>query len=495
MKKLWKMTLAAMLMSIAVCLCAGMTAFAETVSGEIEGCFWELDTDTGTLTLSGADLPWMTYPDFLESDSWSEYQDEIERIYLDGVQQIGVYYCLDQVKTAGGQMNQQVFWEMDCVNRTLDVTGTGEVPAAPWKAIPFTSEDARAFSHITVSDGITGFAKGFGYSTQVLEVGKDFQAEVYDGVQEAYIFSPENPHGATYEGCLYSKDFSRLLSCPSHQDNPNLHPDVKIIAKYAFHSNPIDQLILPWGVTTIEDWAFQFFVTGKITNVILPDTVTSMQQDNTGGKDCRILFTYSRSNKAVDSVVANLRDEHGTPIANPVDSLAEYYPGQATQPEPSAPAESEPSAPASSGSSDAKPVDNPSGGVSSSTSSSPSKPAESSSQPAQTASKPASSASSAPESSAAEPSSQPAESHEPSEETSSEAESSAEISSAPESDAAEISEESAGDSSLPEESDAESSQVSGTGRQGLSWIIPLVFAMGAMAAAAAVIIFVIWKRR
>ena len=34
MKKIWKTFLAAAVMSIAVCLCTGMTAFAEEIQGE-----------------------------------------------------------------------------------------------------------------------------------------------------------------------------------------------------------------------------------------------------------------------------------------------------------------------------------------------------------------------------------------------------------------------------------------------------------------------------
>ena len=56
MKKIWKMFLAAAVMSIAVCLCTGMTAFAEEIQGEFEenpAVFWKIDTDAKTMTFYG----------------------------------------------------------------------------------------------------------------------------------------------------------------------------------------------------------------------------------------------------------------------------------------------------------------------------------------------------------------------------------------------------------------------------------------------------------
>ena len=54
MRRIWKMMLLTVVMSLAVCLCGAFSVSAEKVSGEpAEGFFWELDTETGILTFSG----------------------------------------------------------------------------------------------------------------------------------------------------------------------------------------------------------------------------------------------------------------------------------------------------------------------------------------------------------------------------------------------------------------------------------------------------------
>ena len=55
MKKIWKIMLAAGVMSLAASLCMGLTTFAATESGTIEGGFtWEADIDTSTITVIGS---------------------------------------------------------------------------------------------------------------------------------------------------------------------------------------------------------------------------------------------------------------------------------------------------------------------------------------------------------------------------------------------------------------------------------------------------------
>lgn len=125
MKKLWKTMLAAGVMSLAASLCMGITAFAATESGTIEGGFtWEADTETATVT----------------------------------------------------------------------VTGSGEVPDAPWiDAVDFSGDGKTNY---VFSDGITGISN-IGFPTGSIEAGKDFQS--LDTLKEAsgpITISEENPYFA-----------------------------------------------------------------------------------------------------------------------------------------------------------------------------------------------------------------------------------------------------------------------------------------------------------
>lgn len=475
MRRIWKMMLLTVVMSLAVCLCGAFSVSAEKVSGEpAEGFFWELDTETGILTFSGtysSELNHLKYPEFLEKDTWGAYEDQIRHVFFDGVSDT-IGYGMGKVETASGHINQKIFWEINCVDRTLEITGAGEISCSPWLNFTlFPSNTFQKFARITIGDGLTGRLSKKGIYTDVFEVGKDLQIENSGATAlKSYVLSPQNPYASTYEGCLYSKDFSRLLSCPSGQAVPKLHPDVKIISEYAFFSEEMDLIVLPWGVTTIEQDAFMFIGTPP-TRVILPDTVTSMQQTGAGGKDNSVLFTYSKSNTVAANAVGGKTTYTERPIFDPVDSLYEYYPDHVSppqKPDASEPATGDPTNPSSSPD-DAKPVDKPTGGTSKPTE--PSKPTEQS-KPASSTPEPSKPASSLPaESSEAEISSESSipESAEPSESS------------------AESSEESSEEVSRVEAPEVESSGGDFT------WLLPIVIALIAAVAVLAVILIRVLK--
>ena len=481
MKKLWKMMLAAMLMSLAVCLFAGTAVSAETVSGEIaDGFTWSYDTETRTLTLKGeGDIPQDAISD---PSPWVEYRDSIQHVYLDGIASLTLNYSIPNAALVSGKYGT-ISWEMDMANRTLQVNGTGSADNGPWDAF---ADRASASYEVTLGDQITAWSSPNLY-VHTLHIGAGYSANYFDG---AYVIaSPDNPDFSTYEGAVYTKGFDKLLRCEI-RENPKLHPDVKIIAANAFPYTT-GTIIIPWGVTTIEEGAFQIY--GATTQIVLPDTLTSVKNLFLCGKDFYFIFIYSKSNEAALRDLGNQKDSFDNPVSKVVDSLAEYYPDHYAQ----TPEASEPSAPTSSGSSDAKPVDKPSGGASSSQPQPPSQPAESSQPSSQPASRPASS--SQPESSAPESSAQPAESSAPSAEASepSAQESSEEPSSAPESSET----ESSSPESSPESSDefyedmmsrAETPEQAGGS---LSWIFPLVIVLGAAAVVAAVILVLVLRKK
>lgn len=478
MRRIWKMMLLTVVMSLAVCLCGAFSVSAEKVSGEpAEGFFWELDTETGILTFSGtysSELNHLKYPEFLEKDTWGAYEDQIRHVFFDGVSDT-IGYGMGKVETASGHINQKIFWEINCVDRTLEITGAGEISCSPWLNFTlFPSNTFQKFARITIGDGLTGRLSKKGIYTDVFEVGKDLQIENSGATAlKSYVLSPQNPYASTYEGCLYSKDFSRLLSCPSGQAVPKLHPDVKIISEYAFFSEEMDLIVLPWGVTTIEQDAFMFIGTPP-TRVILPDTVTSMQQTGAGGKDNSVLFTYSKSNTVAANAVGGKTTYTERPIFDPVDSLYEYYPDHVSPPQKPGTGESVTSKPTgdpanpSSSPDDAKPTDKPTGGTSKPTE--PSKPTEQS-KPASSTPEPSKPASSLPaESSEAEISSE---------------------SSIPES--AEPSESSLVDEKSSEEvSRVEAPDVESSGGD-FSWLLPIVIALAAAVAVLAVILIRVLK--
>lgn len=465
MKKLWKMFLAVAVMSIAICLFVGTEVFAETKGGELcEGFSWSFDTESKTLTLKGeGDLPkgalsYLSFP-------WEEHVDDIQHIYLDGITSPGsvkVMYNSNIIKTFSGRYGKDITWELDLTDLSFVVDGTGNAEYAPWSDLWF----GNRLKYAVIGDEITKITwitfQSSRYSIDTVMIGKSLASWVF---ASNIVISPDNPYYSSYEGSVYTKGFEKLVYCPATEQTPKLHPDVKIIGKRAFRDDYRGTIIIPWGVTTIEEEAFVFW--GGKPHVVLPDTITSMQQTDSEYKDAEVVFIYSRSNEVVHSAVGDKQDSFQHPIAQPVDSLAEYYPdipeaqGQSSSPvsEPSQPPVSQPESSTPSGS-----------GTSSQT------PTTSSSQPS-TSSGTSSQLISEPSSSQPEESSVPEESSAVLEEPSSEV-----SVSEPESSSSE--ESALSEPSAPAEQSG-----------GFSNLWPLFFALGTVVICAGVVIFLIWRKR
>ena len=271
MKKIWKIMLAAGVMSLAASLCVGTAAFAATESGTIEGGFaWQADTTTATVT----------------------------------------------------------------------VTGSGEVPAESLRnAIDLPNNEKVNY---VFDDRITGASDSIHLisNTGSIYAGTNFQS--LDTLKQAsgpITISEDNPYFASYEGCVYSKDMSTLLYCPYCIEEPVFYPGVKTIAAGAFDGasgfiNTLSRVVIPWGVTTIEDGAFSGIQGSTESYVVLPNTITSMTEKSLPGKTrgTGCLFIYQKGNQLVDNILKGKSDSYQTLMANPVNSLAEYYPDQTVTP-------------------------------------------------------------------------------------------------------------------------------------------------------------------
>ena len=103
----------------------------------------------------------------------------------------------------------------------------------------------------------------------------------FDGCYSLTAFqaAEENSSYKAVEGVLYSKDGKVLLLYPAGNTNTafTVPSDVTIIGKGAFGGCPsLTEIIIPQGVTTIEDWAFYGL---NITSVTLPDSLETLGED------------------------------------------------------------------------------------------------------------------------------------------------------------------------------------------------------------------------
>ena len=90
----------------------------------------------------------------------------------------------------------------------------------------------------------------------------------------SYKVDPENPYLASYDGCLYTKDYKKLLSCPTEKKTIDFHPNLEIVGENSLiHTNLKMDLVIPWGVTTLEGSLFSRI---DVYNVYLPDTLLNL---------------------------------------------------------------------------------------------------------------------------------------------------------------------------------------------------------------------------
>ena len=83
-----------------------------------------------------------------------------------------------------------------------------------------------------------------------------------------------NSYYAAYTGCLYSKDYSRLYQIPCNRGNSSLHPSLKTALRYCAYGSKYTDLALPYGFSTIEDYAFAN-MTGLVS-IQMPSSVSSV---------------------------------------------------------------------------------------------------------------------------------------------------------------------------------------------------------------------------
>ena len=95
---------------------------------------------------------------------------------------------------------------------------------------------------------------------------------------------------ASYDGCLYSKDYTTLIHCPAAKTSINFHSGVTTIAQKAFYCTSLTSVNVPEGVTELGNQAFYHYFTvrsGNLTSVSLPSSLRTI------GTEC---FSHQRIN-------------------------------------------------------------------------------------------------------------------------------------------------------------------------------------------------------
>ena len=333
MKRISKSLLVSILLVVTSSGFVGGTAAAKTDTSTETN--WSYNSDTKTVTLHGDG----SFP-YYSNTLFGDITKEIEHVKMDETllgSETDFFWkntedYLPALKTAEGSLGNGFYWFADYTQDTLLISGTGELTFPDGPAYLFPNMDT-----CILDDDITSIQTNSRYIRFTnLQLGADtnINAQFSAGdslnlsVSDSYIVSSDNPYYAVYDGVLYSKDYSRLISCPSNKTSISFHPDVTTIQSHSFYYSHLvygenkyqtgfadskNTLVIPWGVTTVEKDAFQFDAFQSVT-FILPDTLTELAIDPYS------FYLYSKNNQAADSQSFSSEYRY-----KKVDSVAAYY--------------------------------------------------------------------------------------------------------------------------------------------------------------------------
>ncbi len=494
MKKLWKMALLTIL-GTCIALCLGISAAAETHSGEVESLgdlfTWAVDTDTRTLTIEGSGGT------FAEKFvPWEDWEDSVDTVVLlgKGKLQLSTEHPLGQsfLRMEPNIVYQQdngSSWEYIWEEHTVSYYGQGILGPFGWGATmlsDLTEIDTLKFSDEVVWVSPLPYLKVY---TLMLGENADIReasaTDLYtlQRVQNI-IVDKSNPKYCSYDGAVYSKDGTSLY-CATRLD-VDFHPNLRYLERYSLEMSD-GTVVLPWGLQTINGGALRQLVN---VTVILPDTLTFINGDNNNPEEVSrleyyITVRFSKNNKEAIAKLTGGANTYGKLTPEIVDSVAEYYPdipeaqGQSSTPasEPSQPPVSQPQSSQNTSAVSQLESSRPSSN-SSTSSQTPTTPSSHPSASSVTSSQPVS-----------KPASEPTLSSQP--EESSMLEESSAVSEAPSSEVS-VSEP---ESSSPEESELSGPSAPAEQSGGFSSLWPLFLVLGAAVVCAGVIIFLIWRKR
>ena len=206
-------------------------------------------------------------------------------------------------KEIGGTLSDgEIKWQYDDVTDTLTLTGDGdsvltEIGIDPlWN--PVSTIEVQGIAQIN-----------YKLTADTIILGKEVKDFItpstseLDGVPYAnirYIVDPDNPYYTCYDDALYTKDLTELIHVPPLKTEIDFPNTLEKIDSFAFAHTVLDEIIVPWGVTTIEDYGVEFLSPRAERNeymyVILPDTLQTIGESDRYTM-CR--FAYSGNNAAI----------------------------------------------------------------------------------------------------------------------------------------------------------------------------------------------------
>ena len=287
---------------------------------------WNYDANTATLTLEGPTQQMSYIP-------WKRYENSIKHIVynncnINDTSPLQQWYenIVNQVETVSLKEKSGFYLVLDYKNGNIIFGGKGQFPNCDmW--LRLFNRNSR-WSRLTISDGLTGIDEFKStLSIDQLIIGKDVKS-VNIIPFKSFQVDQNNPYFSSYNDCLYSKDFSKLVRCPYMMSIIKFHPNLSVLGKACFPGGiETSQLVIPWGVIEIEDLPRYKANTIQNFEVILPDTIKKITYDE-HIVSSPMTFIYSKDNQEAHRVIKAEIDylaKGQQPEAKELDNVSSYY--------------------------------------------------------------------------------------------------------------------------------------------------------------------------
>lgn len=305
----------------------------ETYSGSLkDGFTWNLSVPDKMLTITGEGT---LFADNF-SGAWSAFDvktlvlsDGIKRVGLNRDDKNGLRYSIPSFDTVQIGSRISNYNDLRGIASQKFELITDNPNFSVYDGVLYTKDYKRLLVTPSDRDTITLHPK-----TEALATYRPSwpNASIRPMVKQSFQVADGNTHYAVYDGALYTKDYTKLISCPTHKASIRFHPNLKIIGECSLWDlHNMKDLIIPWGVTTIDRYGI--YAAWLDGSVIVPDTVQNVGEYpfGYGGHNSDVKCIVSEYNPIARTLEKWAYDAAERGVCEFRKNLNEFYPASAKQ--------------------------------------------------------------------------------------------------------------------------------------------------------------------
>lgn len=229
-------------------------------------------------------------------------------------------------------------WRLNFIDQTLTFEGSGAMPD-PCNLVEQCIPYRDSISRIVFGDKISTITReqdernilSLEADTCVLGKRMHHNMQLTRMAEKSYEVDPDNPYLSVYDGALYSKDYKKLVAFPAQKMEVEFPKNLKVIGQDSFINAQIPLVVVPWGVTIVEDNAFSHMGSYGAA-VILPDTLELAGTRDESTEEWATVYLYSDENEVAKKAYPIVGEAYSSLVEQKKQqigftSVYDFYPG------------------------------------------------------------------------------------------------------------------------------------------------------------------------